>query len=256
MSCPNNCVDGWIFNPYKKQKVECEYCKAKRVESVESGDAIEKLKLPKNYTNGRFVPETVFPEYMSKYLDESSVNEVKAHMKGLIDDIILGVLPKYSIMYNLGAKVIEGNFLNPLVLKGYIAGLKMTPIIDTATLCHIRNNFENNYQGEDDEIKFEELLSADLCVVSIDAGTSTKGVLAVKGLMQLRAKREKPTIILTHLWTKDIHNLCNEDSENFMYSLATLISVKYIKQVNSSPRAVMGMSKDEFTALQSPMNIL
>lgn len=254
MSCPNNCIDGFLINPYTHSREICPYCRDKRKEEVESGDAIKDLNLPAGFTNTRFEPDSVFPSYALKYLDVESTNEVKEVMLKLVQDASIGIKPSYSMLFNLGAKVIEDNFLCPLVLKSYLAGIKTLPIIDVATLRHLRTEYEEGVQQEG--LTFTDLLNGDMCVVSMDAGCDTRGILAVKGLMQLRARRGKATIILTHVWNRTVNVLCNEDDELKTLGLATCYSVKYVKKVEESANTGLGLSKAEFEAMKANRNIL
>lgn len=252
--CPNRCIDGLIINPYTHKREICLYCKDKREKEIESGDAIEKLNLPLGFTNSRFEADSVFPSYSSKYLDESSTEEVKKVMTQLVQDVSIGTKPSHSMLFNLGIKVVEDNFLCPLILKSYLSGLKTLPILDVATIRHKRAEYEEGVQQEG--LTFTEMLEDDICVVSMDAGCDYRGILAVKGLMQLRARRGKATIILTHVWNKTVLDLCNEDENFHSLGLATLYSVKYIKKVEDTPNTGLGMSKAEFEAMKAHKNIL
>lgn len=245
MICPNHCNNGWIIDPYRKKREPCPYCKGKRQEEVSSGDVLSKLNLPKNFTNSKFEPRAVFPDYMFKQLSDESVTDVCNQMQELINMVTLGKTPDYSMLYNLGAKVIEGNFVNPLVLKAYLAGIKVVPVLDITTLCVLRNKYENDYT-QDDEFTFKDYIDADLCVVSIDAGASYKGVLSAKGLMQLRAKYDKSTIFITHLWNRDVRMLLNEDTTLRYKNLATLYSVKY-NETNHQSTQITGIRGGRLT---------
>ena len=60
----------------------------------------------------------------------------------------------------------------------------------------------------------------------IDAGATYTSLLAVKGLVQLRAQKLKPTIIFTNQWNNYVRDICSEDDYE-CYNLATLYSIEY-----------------------------
>lgn len=258
--CPNHCRDGFIINPYTHKREICSFCKGKREEEVKSGTAIKDLNLPDSFTNTKFEPESVFPSYVLSHLEKDSVIKVSDVMQKLVQDASIGVKPNHSMLFNLGIKVVEDNFLCPLILKSYLSGLKTVPIIDVPTLRRKRYFYElGTGLDKDDSFTFEDILESDMCVVVIDAGSDHMGVLAVKGLMQLRARKQKATIILTHLWNRDVANLQSEDDIK-SYGLATPYSIEYIKKEEGTYKKEqyggIGLTKKEFEAMKSGMNIL
>ena len=74
----------------------------------------------------------------------------------------------------------------------------------------------------------------------LDAGAVHGDVLAVKGLMQLRAKNLRPTIIFTNVWNSSVHDLHDNDSGS--YNIAKLCSVEYIKKLNTNIKSEMGIT--------------
>lgn len=224
--CPNGCVDGWIINPYKHTRTICPYCRDKRKEEVKERDTImEDLNLPEGYIPEKFSFEDVIPSGSRGIIEEASLADVAEVSEKLIAEVSAGNLPEESIMFNLGASVYEQNFLLPLITKGYISGLKVSDLIEVPVLMAERRKYS---YGE--ENKFSDYLKSDLCVVSIDAGTDRDGLLAVKGLMQLRARRYLPTIMITHVWNRYVRDLTNPDEDYKSYELARLVSVVYKKR--------------------------
>lgn len=248
-NCPNNCVNGWKINPYTHKRVRCEFCATQREVDLKSDDTYKNLRLPLSLTNGEFIPDTVFS---GKDMEEDSVEFVKEAMTTLIGDLSIGELPSHSMLFNLGRYVHENNFLNPLVLKAYKGGIDCLPVLTSLEVVLSRRYMEID-KSDDNIVLYNDMLSKGLCVVTIDAGETHEGVLAVKGLMQLRARNNLPTIIITHLWNKHISSLYEEGSD--CYNIATLYSIKYksLEQevVNNRDTQFNGqLSKKQFEAMR------
>lgn len=226
--CPNNCVDGWYVNPYTHKRIMCEYCAEKRKEEISdvNSDIFKELNLPFGYKNTRFSKDNIILGIDK--MEESSVKDVLDAMESLIQGISVGELPSHSILFNLGYKVIESNFTVPLLVKGYLSGLATLPIIEVSALMRERELYERG-----DQSVFGDYIEKELCLVSIDAGTDYKGIMAVKGLMQLRARRRKPTIMITHVWGSKIGSLIAQDDYEG-YDLAKLYSIQYISDTDKS----------------------
>lgn len=256
-TCPNNCIDGWFINPYSHKREKCSFCADKRAKEIKT-KSVTDLGLPDSYVNIRFEPGSVIAQSEKSALSPNSLAEVEEKMQALVSSLAAGNLPEESILFNLGAKVHEQNLVYHLIAKSYIAGLKTLPLVDISTMMRERAMYE---RGEPSA--FNDYLDADTCVISIDAGTDYNGLMAVKGIMQLRGRRDKPTIILTHVWNKHIMSMCNED--DFMtYSLARCVSVQYTGRrdnnhvvngvKNSGSRH--GMSEEQFNLFRERTNLL
>jgi len=262
--CPHKCNDGYYIDPYKSgnKRVECSYCRDKRREVVSSNsvdkDLNETLKkvllLPEVLTGTAFDADTVLPDYFIKTLASTSVVEVKKQMKSLIDDAIVGELPNHSIMFNFGKKAVEDNFIYPLMVRSYIAGRTVTPLMTIPYIAKLRNIHEQySTDAELDVITFDDIIKRDLCVVMIDAGASYTGINVVKGLMQLRASNRKPTIIVTNSWGSQIQDMTSEEGY-YAYNLATLYSVEYVKKAeyktnNKAPVSPISMTSEAFNQM-------
>ena len=234
--CPNNCVDGKIFNPYTHKKEICTYCAEKRekfakddIKDSKTGKTIsELLELPVSYTGNEFNEDLVLPEFAKKDMTPESVSSVLSKLRELITDISIGILPKCSLMFNLGKKANEINFIYPYLIKGYILGLSLVPLITLTDLCQLRLAFEGSTYSVNlnKDYNYNDLINRDICIVVIDAGATYTSLLAVKGLVQLRAQKLKPTIIFTNQWNNYVRDICSEDDYE-CYNLATLYSVEY-----------------------------
>ena len=228
--CPNHCVGGYMFDPYTHRKKICGYCAEKRSHVVRrdivdknSGKTVaELLKLPLSFAGKEYQADTVIPTFARKYIDDDSLERVLVELRNLINKVSVGALPEHSIMFNLGKYACENNFIYPFLLRVYKAGLSVAPMLTSIELMQMRSLYESGLDSD-----FGDYLDKQVCVVVIDAGANYKEVMAVKGLMQLRANRELPTIIFTGYWQRFVWDLIADD-EYTGYNLAKLISVNYI----------------------------
>ena len=236
--CPHKCNDGVLYNPYTGVKVPCPYCEEKRKEQVRNAQiksdgksVYEILKIERLLTGEDFnMTQLISEKYASSALEETSVAEVEKTLRELLSDVTIGEYPKRSLMFNFGSKAHSEYFIVPYMLKAYENGIKVAPLIDAIDLQRLRYSYENMEDslfkdlswGED----YKDYLTADIVFVRIDAGASKICVNTVKGLMQLRSYKSKPTFIVTDKWSYDVQALINEDETDCL-NLATLISVKY-----------------------------
>lgn len=226
MSCPNRCVNGFYINPYTHKKEICQYCAKERKEKVlnKDTDIREELNLPEYYLGYSFDADAVIPKSALKNLSEESVELVKTAMTDLIGQVSIGTIPDESMLFNFGSKVVDGNFTFPLVVRAYMSGLKVSPVLMGYDLYQYRLASENGYEEDN---TYRDLLDKDICVVVLDAGSTKNDILCVKGFMQLRGYNRKPTIIIANVWKTDVLALCNEEDTK-EYSLATLYGVEYL----------------------------
>lgn len=231
--CPNKCVDGFIVNPYKHKKELCPYCNEKRKQMLKSNSMMpddksiaKMLNLPESFLGINYDFDTIIPKFALKLIKDDSLSVMREVLKDFIDNSILGTLPTHSAMFNFGKKVNEYNFLYPLMIRYYLAGRTVTPLMSALDLCRLRMMYEKFLPVSPTDISYADLLDRDICVVDIDAGATTNSLDAVKGLMQLRARNFKSTIIVTNSWGRGVMDLCGDDIEK-CYNLATLYSVEY-----------------------------
>lgn len=274
--CPYGCVDGKIVDPYKHKRVICPYCAEKRKKFVSdnlkdknSNKSIsELLDLPSTFTGVEFDESIVIPEFARKNISTDSLNNVLGKLRELVTDISIGNLPSCSLLFNLGKKANEINFIYPYLIKGYLSGRSLVPLVTLTDLCQLRLAFEGSSYSLSIEknYNYNDLINRDICVVVIDAGATYTSILAVKGLMQLRAQKLKPTIIFTNQWNNYIRDLCSEDDYT-CYNLATLYTVEYldkectkssnVDQISPSKYSTgFGISNESFNNLLKPKNSL
>jgi len=237
--CPNRCVDGYVVDPYTHKRKLCSYCAEKRksliktnsVDSTSKASIKELLNLPEYYLGYDFNIDSVFPDYAIKYLEETSLLAVKELLSDLVTKVSVGDLPKRSYMFNLGSKVYETNFIYPYLMRAYMAGVTVSPLVYSLDLVSARTALEAGIVDESLPFKYRDLLRSDICICVLDAGATKVDIGAVKGLMQLRASNNKPTIIFTNLWNRLIGDLCDIEADSM--NVAKLISVEYVKSSNT-----------------------
>ena len=196
--CPNKCVDGYYVDPYRHKKVRCKYCAdlrrklVKEETSVKGFNLNEKLNLPESFSP--YDRDIVLPFFARKYMTEDSVESVLNRLDSLINDISVGNVPDYSMLFNLGASCHENNFVAEYLSRAYMSGLSVSPFYSSHEIIVLRNKSES-FSIEMDN--FDNLLDCDVCLLYIENGASSESIMATIGVVQLRAYRGKSTIIFT-----------------------------------------------------------
>lgn len=228
--CPNQCIDGYYFDPYKHRRIKCDYCESKRRSMVkdslvtkEDNETIyTKLHLPKSFAGvDSFNVDSVIPEFAQTHMLKDSVSSIKSELTRLFNDISVGVVSDHSILFNLGKKAFESNFIYAYLLRAYQAGVLVSPYVTDYDLSRLISGDTEGY-----DFTYNSLLHSDVCVVVILSGASINNVNIVKGLMQARAHYDKSTIIFTNSWGSYIRDLCLE-GDVVSLNLATLCSIEY-----------------------------
>lgn len=239
-SCPYNCVKGVLFNPRTHQKTPCPHCAKLRQETLfNSGmeiapsteDIETKLSLKKRLCGKvEYSFDSIFRTGVS-YMDSKSLSDVREFTDKLMGDISLGEVPKYSMLFNFGPKVYEENFVNPLLLKGYMAGIKVAPLLSAYKVAELRRHVESvEYYNEEESKEYLSYLEADLCVIILDEGISKNGVDIVKGFVATRGRESRPTILLTHSNMREILYDFATTEDYFDYTYPKLVSIAFKKK--------------------------
>lgn len=237
--CPNKCIDGYYIDPYRHKKMRCEYCANKRKELItesihlKGNESVnDKLRLPRSFTGyGTFDLDTIISPQSQKRLTPESVSEVSEKLSSLLNDISVGIIPEYSICFNLGYNSSHTNFIYTYLIRAYLNGLTTTPFLTDLDVYRLRQDIEilDKTNRSFQDFTLDDIINKDVCIIVITSCATTSSVYTVKGLMQLRAYKDKSTIIFTELIRRDIVTLLNEfgvESKN----LATGYSVKYIEK--------------------------
>lgn len=272
--CPYRCSKGILFHPRSHQESVCPHCSKLRKDVVYSTDiskdkeSVETLLGLQERVVGKaeYSFEALFREGLDKF-ESASLNSVKSDLDKLVSDLSLGDLPKYSMLFNLGSRVFEENFTNPLLVRAYLAGLKVAPLLTVHTIAKLRRSVESqDYATEDLMEKYTMFLEADICVVVLDEGITKSGIDLVQGFVYARGRDRKPTVLLTHSSVSDILYNFATDGDYFDYSVPKLIQVKYKKKSDGAPQGLPNdsvdvsstpqYSKSSFSALSSNRQFL
>lgn len=238
--CPYNCIKGVLFNPRTHQKTPCPHCAKLRQDTLfstsmelqpTSEDVEAKLGIKKRLVGKLEYSFDAIFRTGTTYMDSASLSEVKEFTDKLMGGVSLGELPKYSILFNFGPKVYEENFVNPLLLKGYMAGINVAPLLSAYKVAELRRHVESvEYYNEEESKEYLSYLDADLCVIILDEGISKNGVDIVKGFVATRGRGNKPTILLTHSNMRDILYEFATTEDYFDYTYPKLVSVSFRKK--------------------------
>lgn len=210
--CPYNCSDGRVFNVALKQFVPCPHCMEKRKEQIKTNtsDVDEKslcevLNIRKPLTGLNLDFDSIFPEELTKGISKESKDSVKGAMQKLTDDVIIGEIPKSSLYFGLTNFVNVDSYVYQLLLKAYKAGLSVAPSVTGYDVSTLRLATERGIEQEALVLEsklgceYKDLISKDICVVTLDLGSTYFDVDSVIGLMQLRSRRGLPTVIFSYL---------------------------------------------------------
>ena len=235
--CPNRCIDGYYVDPYRHKRVKCLYCEQKRIDiarnkidvlDMSTNKNIEKsLNLP-SYVNGiNFDVNSLIDKKDESMIEEKSLQEVKDSLEELLNMATIGDLPDYSLCINLGRKAHKDNLVYPWMLRLYMSGVSLSPYISSKELSDLRENYGFSEVAEELGISYKDLLKRDGCFVFLDAGSTDSDINAVKGLMELRASKNKVTIVIIGLVGGMTKRISTDDK---VKDLGYYLSVEYKPQ--------------------------
>lgn len=240
--CPNHCIDGYYVDPYRHKRVLCENCAelrkklAKEQVQLDSGESIaEQLKLPPNLLGyGAFNIDTAIPSSERAKIEKWSIEFVDAVLQRMIECVSLGEAIGSSMLINLGSNAHTQNFIYPFLMRSYISGLITAPCvrsIDIVTLRRLNNgeisleDLTGTQRERYRDMSYDALLTADVCLVYMDAGSGNRYDLelnAVKGLMQLRAWSGKSTVIVTDYYSEKLFDFIGDTTIQYNISTNTV----------------------------------
>lgn len=245
--CPYGCVNGIVFHPRRHVNIPCPHCSKVRKDVVYNNDnfsseeTIEsRLGLQERVVGkSEYSFESIFRVSLDKF-EQSSLTHVKDELDRLISDLSLGDLPKYSMLFNLGDKIYEENFVNPLLIRAYLAGISVTPLLSVYDIASLRRAVESlDYGNVEESNLYKDYLYSDLSLVTIDEGITKSGLDLIKGFVFARGRLRKPTVILTHSSMSEILYVWGMSEEGYDYSVPRLIQVKYKKKRDESSESLL-----------------
>lgn len=273
--CPNRCVEGYYIDPYRHKKIKCLYCEKKRKQLIRNEVALdsdktinERLHIPETFMGyGEFNIDTIIPEFERKNLIEASVVELTEVLEGIIEQISVGLVPSYSMLFNFGKQSHSDNFINPYLVRAYMSGLTVAPYITASILYALRRLMLDDtnksilrfiksagYEG----VEFADYIDKDVCVIEVDNGCSYDEISAVQGLMQLRGRQGKSTLVVINVLPSQVKCLNSMEEKRLDYGYYYSVKYNYDKSgVSQTSRGVGGsLSSDAFSSLKSSKNTL
>lgn len=221
--CPNRCRNGYYVDPYLHRRVRCEHCFELRKKlvaekiQVDSGRSVVKtLRLQETFMGyGNFDVETIFHKTELRKYEDWSVSFVKSVLQRMLERVSLGEPVVPSILINLGRRAHSQNFASPFLVRSYISGVSTAPFLSSLDVQRLRmypsyQDMPEGWRAKYAGMSFDELLTPDTCLVYLDAGGDDKALMAVKGLMQLRAWNDKSTVILTDYYSDRLYDLVED----------------------------------------------
>lgn len=255
--CPYDCVNGYIFDVVRKEKVPCPHCadalrqmvSGKRLTS--SGKSItDELKIPKSYANKEFNFGDVILD--SDNMKVSSVMEMEKFLSGVFSDLLTGVLPDSSYVLNLGSKCDFMLLAFKLLTNAVRGGLRVSPLlcvpyINELQLAETHGSYsEKTSLKEKYGVTYSELRDLDLVVIALDCNTTDIGLTKVKGVMQYRAMVDKPTIVICNsIYNIGVLTIPQESDRNKSYFLGKYISIEYRTDKVAEPINHIRVQDDE-----------
>lgn len=223
--CPNRCRDGYYIDPYQHKRVRCEHCYELRKKLVqerihsESGVDVSKiLNLPPMFSGyGNLEIDSLFVQAELNKLESWSVDFVKSVLTALVERVSLGEAVIPSMLINIGRRAHTQSFIAPFLTRSYISGLTTSPYLNSLDAYNLRcvqvGDAPSGWYKRYKDIDFDAVVNAETCVLYLDAGAGSpaeRELMAVKGLMQLRAWQGHGTIILTDYFSYEMFNLVED----------------------------------------------
>lgn len=189
------------------KQIPCPHCTEKAVEeALTSEDFHEKLGFsvdPFISPAPSLTGEGLVPESEETYLEEGVLREVGGYLSETCTLLSKGALPQRSLLFGLGIRGRLVNCTYPLLASAYIGGLEPHPLVSAHDLefWKLRERID----------ELEAFYSSKVGVISLEEGTSRAGLQVCKGVMQVRASRNLPTIFVTTWSAKSVSTLVDVD---------------------------------------------
>ena len=213
--CPNKCINGYFVDPYKHKKVLCSYCEEKRkklvkhdIELKEDADLNSVLRLMPTFEGlGNCTIDNILMK-KSKALDMQSYDRIVEKLQDLLNKVSVGELPDESLMFNMGDLANWNSYIDAYLVRSYMSGLTTAPFLFIDDLIYSKRVYDLGLD-DTDAIDYKLITSSDTCLVFIDSGVTIKGIYAVKGLMEVRARYNKSTILFLKSFNPELKNALN-----------------------------------------------
>lgn len=207
--CPYGCNNGVLFEPVSKQYQPCPNCAdkldkiSKGEEKTEDGRTIyEILRIPESYASVDYDFSVAVPD--KDLIEIDSLSKLESLLEGVLSSVVLCRKPKFSCYINMGRNADILNFIFKYLKTSFKSGLTTAPLISATDIVALRSLAEGVDREDYRDVKsylgvaYADIERADICVVTIDASTSTAGVYAVKGLLEGRERKGQSTLVFTN----------------------------------------------------------
>ena len=209
-NCPYNCgTDYRVYDPRLGKMLPCPYCSKRVADAVdrnldaETGETLsEQLGIP----DVRYSWERIIPKVSREHLDKEKAEDTREAYEALL--VTLGEPGKRldrSYVFGLTEKGEIVNAAAPLLYAAARAGrsvAKLTTATEYNTML-LRNSLD----------ELDELQNKDITVMVVDHGATKEAILAVKGLLEIRAIKGKPTILVSSSPMNALSTLCSFDGD-------------------------------------------
>lgn len=240
--CPYSCTDGRIFVPAERKWKPCPYCSEKAKEIARGKEVDDKgrtineiLNIPAYYQDIEYDFDKCYRKHES--IVESSIQKMKTVLDGLLNLVVLGEKPKFSCYINLGLGNDCYSFIYPFLVTAYKNNLKVSPLVSDIDIYQLINEYTGIYNEETKSIvsrvgcNYEDLITADICCVTIDSGATYNSILALMSLLQARARSSNATLVFTNNINMTYRSkLLADDNKKYLH-LLTPYEILYNSQV-------------------------
>lgn len=245
----HGCMNGRVMNTVLGRFEPCPFCKEKRKEEVRTGvvtdsttgeerNLCELLHLRKSMIGLAYSFEALVPDAKAGYFTKESMRKADEALQDLVSKATIGEAPSDSYLFSLGYRANIGLFAYQYMMRAYKAGLTVAPFVTGADVLRMRTSetygrlhMKLEYmEKQDDTATFSDLVDRDICVILFDSGCTFAEFQEVAGLMQLRARYDRPTILFTLSSFKQIQMLVQDGEDGYeRYALAKHVALEYRK---------------------------
>jgi hypothetical protein len=140
------------------------------------------------------------------------------------------------LLFNFGHKANILNFVYPLLIKYYVAGVSVAPFLTSKDVIKLRYYISKCEDKKLYDVNYDDIVERKICVVWMIAGYTLMDIETVKGLMEERAAHNLSTIIVTTTLDSNLYRIESNEEDHCKY-LATLNYIKYIPMRNALTNA-------------------
>lgn len=205
--CPFHCnASNQVFDRQSRTWVVCPHCSdyAQHRVFTRDSDIYKDLGFSENLNITPTLDfDAILPDYEVSRITPESLEDVRTTCEELWSNLTQGILPSRSVCIGLGIKGRLHLLAYPLLATAYSAGLTCCPLLTATELMNAKlmENME----------LLDRVLTSQVAVLVVEEGSTRSGLHTVKGVMQTRALKGLPTIILTTWMINAVNVLLDKD---------------------------------------------